>query len=220
MLRKLIENKGTRDKLYKYIFFSSINNIINGIEVSFSTNILYSALFSDYNNEINSSINKIIIKDIAGSILGIPIIYPLSKLGDKNSSKFVLYNSMLFEISIFIDFMVKFFPDNFILLSSSSNILKSSYYVGYSSINMKISNFIFDEIKKTNVEYQDNNENNICQISSIKTVISTISFSLGSLIGIYLIYILPDTNSRLFLIIPFGLIRYYNSRKMVKIMED
>ncbi len=215
----------TVKKLHKYLMWNCVTNIVCGTEVVVSTHSMLGALSIDnHNSDLYSVTSNLMGKEIIGQVLGIPIINKLSKIGDSNTKRFILINTILFEVSNLLECSTSLFDKSyFIYLATLGNIGKGAAFIGMGGINAKvinrISNEMSDEInKKADIE---NNldikvktvTDNVCNIYSTVSVCTSLSYSIGMIIGLCIVKVIPCHQTRLGLIPLFGVIKYYTTMK-------
>lgn len=216
-------------KLHNYLTWNCISNIICGAEVVVSTHSMLGALSVDnHNNDLYSVTSNLMGKEIIGQILGIPIINKLSKLGDSNTKKFVLINTLLFEVSNLLECSTSLFDKSyFIYLATLGNIGKGAAFIGMGGINAKVISRISNEmaseneipndiesrIPNANKQKIENINDNICNLYSTVSVFTSISYSIGMIIGLWIVKAIPCHQTRLGLIPIFGIVKYYTNIK-------
>lgn len=185
---------------YKKFFISNcVGNFICGISSVCSTHGMLGALIDNNQTNIDAlsvSLN-IIGKDILGSFIAIPVINSFSRIGDKDP-KFLLKISLFtYEFSNLMECVTPLINrDYFIPLASLGNVGKSIGFTGYGSFNAK-------KINELSID-----KDNISEIYSRLTTISSISFSFGMMFGLGIVKLIPDHQCRLALLPFLGYLRY------------
>lgn len=208
------------DKLRNYLIWNCLTNIICGTEVVISTHSMLGALSVDnHNNDLFSVTSNLMGKEIIGQIVGIPIINKLSKLGDSNTKKFILINTLLFEVSNLLECSTSLFDKSyFIYLATLGNIGKGASFIGMGGINAKVINRISNLLNQKDLENKEIKDvsDNICNLYSTISISTSLSYSIGMLFGLYLVKVIPCHQTRLGLIPVFGLIKYHTTLKSLK----
>lgn len=187
-----------------FILYNSLSSIICGIESILSTHSMLKG--SGVGNEdLLSILINLSSKDILGQLISIPIITKFSKIGDQNPTKHLQVSIGVFEVSNILENLTPLVPGYcFIPLAGIANIGKNIGFTGIGGFNSNM-------INKLSID-----KDNITEIYSKVTAISTISFSLGMILGLCTVKLIPCYYTRLGLLPIFGLLRYYCSLKSVE----
>ena len=195
-------------KFKRYIIYNCLSNIVCGIETTMSTYSMYTAsgFVSEKEIDIYSILSNMIMKDSIGQIAFIPVIpimTSLSKYGDLKPLKFLGINIGIFEISTLIEHSTPLVSSYlFIPVAGIANIGKIIGLTGLSSFNIGMINKI--------------SKDNIIEMSSKISISSTITFGIGSMIGLSIIKLIPNYEIRLGMIIPLSILRYWLIKQSVK----
>lgn len=198
-----------KNKVRHYIFYNCLSNFICGVETTMSTHCMFKAsTVVDCNNiDTYSIIYNITMKDFFGQMFLIPafpFITKVSKYGDKNPLKFLGLNIILFEISTLIEHCTPIFSQSsFIFAASIANIGKTISLTGYSSFNVNVINKLC-------------NKDNVMELNSKISTLSTISYAFGTVAGLGIVKMIPCFETRLMMLPLFGVFRYYITIKSVK----
>lgn len=198
--------KVTRSVSQHYHIFNSIGNIFAGIESTISTSSMLESSGMCKENVVLSTVSiNLIGKDIIGQLMSAPIINKLSKTSDCAPMKNMKINIALFEFSTLLECLTPFFPVSyFLLLASVGNIGKNVSFVGIGAFNYSIINKL------------STSENNIAELYSKVTIISSLSYSVGMIIGLGIIKYIPCYYTRLGLLPFLGISRYMCIKKSVE----
>lgn len=204
-MSQFIRISGTVNKSYKkFIIYNSLSNIICGIETTLSS---YSMLKASGvgNEEVLSVFINLYSKDIIGQIFSAPIISKFSKIGDKNPKQHLYINSFIFSASNILEHLTPLLSSfYFIPVAALANIGKNIGFTGISSFNINM-------INKLSIS-----KDNITEIYSKITTLSSINFSLGMILGICIVKIIPCYYTRLSLLPFLGISKYYLTLKSTK----
>lgn len=205
MLKNFLKVSGQISPSFNhYLFYNSLSNVICGVETVMSSHSMLEA--SGVGNEdVLSILINLSCKDVAGQIISIPIIAKFSKLGDSNPKKHLAISTAIFETSNILENLTPLVPGFcFIPLASVANIGKNISFTGTGSFNANMINKLSTD------------KNNIAEIYSKVTAISTVSFSLGMIAGLCVVKLIPCYYTRLTMLLPLGIARYYCSIRSVK----
>ena len=137
-----------------YIFYTSLCNVISGVEsVLSSYSMLDATGVGKYGEEAVSlaavSLN-LMGKDIVGQIVSVPVTAMVSKMGDKDPVKYAKLNVFIFGTSTLLEYVTPLLPSQyFILLAASGNIGKNIAFNGLGAFNANAINNL--SIDKTNI---------------------------------------------------------------------
>ena len=205
MLNKFLKVSGRiLPSFNHFLFYNSISSAICGIETIISSHSMLKASGVG-NEEVLAVLINLSCKDIAGQIFSIPIINRFSKIGDSNPKKYLAISTAIFEISNIIEHLTPLVSSfYFIPLAALANIGKNVSFTGTGGFNSNM-------INKLSID-----KDNISEIYSKVTSISTISFSFGMILGLCIVKIIPCFYARLSLLPILGITRYYFSIKSIK----
>lgn len=178
-----------------YIFYTSLCNVISGVEsVLSSYSMLDATGVGKYGEEAVSlaavSLN-LMGKDIVGQIVSVPVTAMVSKMGDKDPVKYAKLNVFIFGTSTLLEYITPLVPSQyFILLAASGNIGKNIAFNGLGAFNANAINNI--SIDKTNIS----------ELYSKITSVVQLSYSFGMILGLTIIKYIPCYYTRMGLL-PF-----------------
>lgn len=197
--KKIILPSGKYNKQYvNYIKWSFVSNVIVSTESVISVHCMLSAI--ETNSNTMMTVNYV-GKDIVGQIGGLFYMYKMGSKADKEPKKFLLYSNLLQQSSFFINCLTPYFNPYFIIFAGIANIMLNISFVGFGAINAKC-------IQKISLE------NNVGEIYSKISVLSTIGSSIGMIIGLSL---LPLSEPVLISLIPvLGGLRIYSYNKAIE----
>lgn len=182
----------------KYIFWSSLSNMIISTETVLSTHSILSAVSTD-NTELIRTFNYI-GKDIIGQIGSLYYISKHGENADKNPKKFLIYSNIIQQSSFMANCITPIFPSYFLYIAGISNIAMNISFTSFGAVNARC----IQNLSK---------ENNIGEIYAKISIINTIGSSIGMISGLYLTLLFPEHESRLFLIPVLGILRMYTYNK-------
>lgn len=182
----------------KYIFWSSLSNMIISIESVLSTHSILSAVSTD-NTELLRTANYI-GKDIIGQIGSLYYISKHGQNADKNPKKFLLYSNIIQQSSFMANCITPIFPSYFLYIAGLSNIAMNISFTSFGAVNARCILTL-------------STENNIGETYAKINIINTIGSSIGMIFGLYFTLLFPDHDSRLLLIPILGVLRIYTYSK-------
>ena len=190
---------------YKYLIYSSATNIICGFESTVSSySMLYASGVGDETVALASISLNLISKDILGQIISVSFINKASKYGDKTPSKYIRNNVILFELSNFLECCTPLFTNSmFIPMATIGNIGKNIGFTGFGSFNANV-------ISKLSI-----NKDNITELYSKITIVNSLSYSFGMSLGLIFVNLVPDLETRLFVLPISGILRYMFIKKSI-----
>lgn len=197
-------------KFTRYLFYNSINNFICGIETTLSTYSMMNAsgLVNSNNIDVYTMLFNMTLKDMVGQfacIPAIPLIAKISKYGDLHPKRYLAINVFFVEASTILEYITPIVPSSlFIPFAGIANIGKTVGLTGGSAFSVAM------------INHMSKNGKNIMEMSSKITAISTVTFSLGSVVGLGVIKFIPCYYTRLVLLLPMGYLRFLCSKKAVK----
>jgi hypothetical protein len=187
-------------KYIEYVGWSFISNVLVSAESAMSTHSILHAIGTD--SETIRTANYI-GKDIIGQIGGLAYISKMGKHSDKDPKKFLFYSNILQQFAYASLCFTPILPEYFLPIAGCSNILINISFIGFGAINAKC------------IQALATNEN-IGEIYSKISVVNTIGSSIGLLIGLGIITIIPDHTLRLFFIPVLGICRVGAFNRAVK----
>lgn len=204
-MRGILKISGNISPHFKeFLFYKCLSDVVCGVETILSTHSMFDASGVG-NSDVLSVLVNLSSKDIIGQIASLPIINKLSKMGDQTPIKHLGFSIAIFEISNFVEHLTPLLPTIlFIPVAAFANIGKNIGFTGTGSFNANLINKI------------SLSKDNISEIYSKITSFSTISFSFGMMIGIFLVKIIPCYYTRLGLLVPLSILRFSLLAKSVK----
>lgn len=186
-----------------FLIYNSLSNFICGIETTMSTHSMFVASGSE-NADAYSILVNMSIKDIVGQFASVPVISSISKMSDKNPVKYLALNLGIFEVSNLLEHLTPLVSDYFIPIAGLANVGKTAGLTGLCSFNVSM-------ISKLSLDGK-----NVAEINSKVASVSNVAFSIGTLVGLGVVKLLPDFHIRLCLLFPISLLRFYFSLKAIK----
>lgn len=201
--RTIIFPRGNvHEKYLSYVGWSCFSNIIASAENVMSTHSILSVL-GNTSTELTLSTN-FISKDLVGQL---GALYYMNKMGNKSDNdpkKFIKYSLILQQSSIFLDSMTPLLPLGvFIPIAGLSNIMMNISFTGFGAVNTKV----ITKLAK---------DDNVGEIYSKLSVINTLGSSLGMVLGMGIVSVMPDHNTRLFILPVLTMIRVYSYKKAIE----
>lgn len=186
---------------YKQFFlWSGISNIAASTQSVLANHSMLNCIEQDTTGNLLTM--NYIAKDMIGQIGGIVYTTFKSKKIDEHSLKILNNFSILQQVSFFTESLTPLFPNYFLPIATTSNMANTIAYTGFGAINTKIIQFL--------------TPNNMCETYTKITAINTISSSIGMLIGLGIITIIPDHSLRLCIVPIIGIVRLYTLKKSIK----
>lgn len=170
----------------QYMGWTFISNIIGSIEDCVSTHCMLSTL-TTHSNDLSISYNYI-GKNMIGQIGGLFCIHKIGSDIDNNPKKYLKHSLYANQFALFMECMTPLVQSHFLILAGGSSLLKSIAWTGYGAVSTKIIVSL--------------SENNIAEMYSKLTIVNTVASSIGMILGLYIIYLVPCHMSRI-VFIPF-----------------
>jgi hypothetical protein len=198
-IRNLISPIGKIQKeYYKYIGWSFISNVMVSTENTLATHNIMSMLDTCNQYENAKTINYI-LKDLIGQIGGLFYLSKYSKQADKNSGKFLMYSNIL-QQTAFINLSIAPLLSDYIMflpITSFSSILFNVSFTCHGAINAKC------------IQKLSDNNKNMGELYAIITMTNTIASTIGTILGLGIVWFIPSHKLRLFLFPLFAFTRVY-----------
>jgi hypothetical protein len=188
-------------KYTKYITYSFLTNFVISAESVLSTHSMLSAIGSSNTTTILTT--NFIGKDIIGNIGGLLFMNKISKIVDNDTKKCLIYVNIFQQIGIILECITPIVNSIFFIpLAGLANITRNLSYTGYGAMNAKC-------IEKLS------EGNNIGEVYAKVTILNTIGSTLGMLSGLTIITLIPDHITRLILLPPISILRFYLMKKII-----
>lgn len=184
---------------FTFLKWYCLNNVLCGIEGVFATHNMFGAL--NVNNDAFNFSANYIGKDILGQLCGLTLINKFSKYGDKDTKKYIIINSLIYEFAS--------------LMESCTPLIDQQYFlfVGiFGNIGRNISFNAFGALKMKAMK-DLSSDNNVTEMYTKINVASTVSYSLGMIVGLGLIKFIPCHMTRIGMLPIIGMLRYFTLRK-------
>lgn len=167
----------------QYMGWSFLSNIIGSIEDCISTHCMLSSL-STQTTDLSVSYNYI-GKNMIGQLGGLWYINKIGTNIDTNPRKYFRQSLLINQTAICLECLIPL-GAHFLLFAGSASILKSIAWTGYGAVTTKILISLSD--------------NNSAEIYSKLCITNTIASSIGMLMGLYIVYLVPCHTSRMLFI--------------------
>lgn len=191
-------------KFRKFVKWSFLTNFVSSIEYTLSLHSMLSVR-SSFGADLTFSAN-FIGKDAIGQVGSLYYIYRKSKKYDTDTSKIGMTTVGIQEVSVFCESLTPLIGEPYFLpLTSLTGIGKNISMVGIGSINAKI--------------LKDISTDNIGELYAKATICNTLSSSLGTAVGLGIIYLIPDDTTRLAVFPPLIAIRMWSFLKLLNLVE-
>jgi hypothetical protein len=199
-------NGKTHPSFYNFMLYNGVANIFSGINATIGTrSMLEGSGVGNGNENVLTILINLSLRDIIGQVASVPIMIKFAKIGDVNAKRYLKTNTLITEGCILIESMTHLLnPMFFPIVAAGANIGKNVGFTGSSSFNANI-------INKLSID-----KDNISEIYSKITSLSTISFSIGMLFGLIFVYIVPCSNTRIIYTPLFSYMRYISLRRACK----
>ena len=189
----------------RFALYSLMGNIVSGFETSVSTAYLFEAMDLNKNSSIASSY---LIRDVISNTSSLYVLNAWSKKVDANSID-SLRNSQIFgQISITADIASLYIDSSLIVpMSGIANVGRSISWVTIGALNARI-------IQQLAIN------NNVGELYAKLAIVNTLGQSLGTILGLGYMHLLPDKHAQM-LILPFsGILRYVLYKKMFSLLKN
>jgi len=173
-------------KYIQYVGWSFVSNVLVSVESAMSTHSMLYAIDTG-TNDLRTA--NYIGKDIIGQIGGLAYMAKMGKEADKDPHRFLFYSNILQQFAYASLCTTPMAPAHFLPIAGVSNIFINISFIGFGAINAKC-------IKELDMD------GNIGEIYAKISVFNTLGSSIGLLLGLSIIAIVPDHSTRIF-IIPF-----------------
>ncbi len=205
MLKSILQPSGKIHQNYnKFIFWSTLSNIIVSIQSTISTHDMLSVIKTgDTNFEISLNYMS---KEIFGQLGSLFILNKIGKNVDLHMNKFKNISLGVQHTSFFIESLTPFVPSYFIPISSIANIGKNICWPCFGAINTK-------SIQKLS------QDNNVGEIYTKLSIFNTFGSSVGMISGLFIIHMIPETSFRLLLFPILTSLRIYTLNKSLKTLD-
>lgn len=202
-LKKLFYPTGNYNKKYlRYVTWSLTSNILASTQqVLVTHNMLLgiNACDSDTTRTLNY-----IGKDIIGQIGSLAYMVKMAENADKNPRKFLAYSNLFQQSSYMVVYVTPMLcTDWFLPVAGTANIMSNISFAGFGAINAKCITTLAEG-------------DNVGEIYAKLAVINTLGSSIGMLLGLGIVGLIPDTYSRLCLIPVLGILRIFTLNKAIK----
>lgn len=204
MLRFLAPvGKYNKKKYNKFVKWSFASNILASTQQTISSHSVLVAINPGGVSEITRTINYV-GKDVIGQIGGMMYIAKIGHNADKNPRDFLVKSNIVQQSSLACTTALPIIGNElFLPIAGVSSILTNISFIGFGSINARCIQSLAED-------------SNIGEIYAKISIINTIGSSIGMIAGIYISYLLPDPESRLFIVPLLGIGRCYTYNKAVQ----
>lgn len=187
----------------RYALYSLTSNIVSGFETSVSTAYLFEAMEVNPNVSIASSY---LLRDVISNVSSLYVLNAWSKNVDRDYAVSLRRSQMFGQLSIISDVISLYIDPSFIVpITGVANVGRSVSWVTIGALNARI--------------IQQLSANNIGEMYSKLSIVNTLGQSLGTILGLGFMYILPSKHAQ-FLILPFtGILRYVLYKKMFSMLN-
>lgn len=191
---------GTVNKhYYTFLKWYCLNNALCGIEGVFATHNMFGAL--NVNNDAFNFSANFIGKDIIGQLGGLAMVNKFSKFGDKDPKKYIIINSIIYESAA--------------LMESCTPLIDPKYFLFagiFGNIGRNISFNAFGALKLKAMKELSSDEN-VTEMYTKINVAATVSYSVGMMVGLGLIKLIPCNITRIGMLPAIGILRYFTLKK-------
>lgn len=191
---------------FQYVGWSFVSNILVSAETVLAAHSVLAAV--DIGHTEAGRTAAYMGKDVLGQIGS---LYYISKVGDqadKSPSQFVRSSNILQQASYGFICVTPLFPAEYFLpIAGFGNMMATIAFTGFGAINGKC-------IPKLALD------NNIGEIYAKVSALNTLGSTIGMMLGIGIVSVIPDHSTRLCLIPVIGLCRYYTFNWAIKDIID
>ena len=190
-----------------YLKWMAIHSFSSSISSVISTNSMLSSIMVKpcYTSIVATNY---IGKDIIGQLGVLMYVWKTGKNSDKYPLKYITKGGIVLQASFFLE-------NSAPLITNSSLVLP---FLGFCSILKNISFISIGAVNAKNI--QKISKGNIGEFYSKVASINTIASTMGMLVGIGIIYLIPSYNIRSYVILPVtGIISMYSLRKGTKLLD-
>lgn len=184
----------------RYISWSFLSNAAVSAESAMSVHSMLTAV--DTGSDAIRTANYI-GKDIIGQLGGLGYMAHMGRKADAEPRKFLLYSNAIQQAAYLITCVTPLAPEYFLPLAGCANILINLSFAGFGAINAKCIQTLAEE-------------DNIGEIYAKISMTNMIGSSLGLLVGLGLVFVIPDHYSRLYTLPVLAVIRVYTLNKAIE----
>ena len=199
-LRTLFFPSGkVHNKYTSYIGWSFASNVLVSAESAMATHSMLHSISCD--TETIRTINYI-GKDVIGQLGCLAYIAKTGKEADKDPQRFLFYSNFAQQLAYMSLCATPMYPEYFLPIAGISNIFSNVSFIGFGAINAKC-------IQKLAID------GNVGELYAKISVFNTIGSSLGLMIGLGIVAVIPDHSTRLCLVPIFAFCRITAFNKAV-----
>lgn len=178
-----------KPRVIKCLTYSFFSNVVLSVENTLCIHNVLDTVGVASTNSNNFTANYI-SRHIIGDTLSCVYLFRKRKSVDENPYKSLLKFSSFYHISSWVECTLPIINiPNTIPILGLTNTSKAISMIGMGAINVKI-------IKHLSCR------DDVAELYTVFTIANTVATTVGHLLGIYLLYMIPDQNTRLFLL-PF-----------------
>lgn len=178
-------------KYTSYIGWSFASNVLVSAESAMATHSMLHSISCD--TETIRTLNYI-GKDVIGQLGCLAYIAKTGKEVDKDPKRFLFYSNFAQQLAYMSVCATPMSPEYFLPIAGFSNIFSNVSFIGFGAINAKC-------IQKLAID------GNVGELYAKISVFNTIGSSLGLMIGLGIVTVIPDHSTRLCLIPIFAFCR-------------
>ena len=203
-LKKLIHPSGKYNKNYlNYVGWSFISNTVASIQQTLVAHNMLLCINTNSSTEIVRTMNYV-GKDIIGQLGSLGYMAKMANNADKNPNKFLAYSNISQQTSYIITCITPIMePKWFLPVAGGANIMSNISFAGFGAINAKCISTLSEG-------------DNVGEIYAKIAVINTLGSSLGMVMGISIVALVPECGVRLCLIPILGVLRILTFNRAVK----
>jgi hypothetical protein len=192
----------------KYLKWMAVHSFSSSISSVISTNSMLSSIMVKQPSYTSIVATNYIGKDIIGQLGVLMYVWKTGKNSDKYPLNYITKGGLILQASFFLENAAP-------LINNNSFVLP---FLGFCSILKNISFISIGAVNAKNI--QKICEGNMGEFYSKVASINTISSTMGMIVGIGIIYIIPCYNIRSYVVLPItGMISMYSLRKATKLLN-
>lgn len=180
-------------KYTSYVGWSFASNVLVSAESAMAT---HSMLYSIGGDAETIRTANYIGKDVIGQLGCLAYIAKTGKDADKDPCRYLFYSNIAQQFSYMSLCATPMLPEYFLPIAGISNIFSNVSFIGFGAINAKC-------IQELAID------GNVGELYAKISVFNTIGSSIGLLIGLGIITVVPDHSTRLCIIPIFAFCRVY-----------
>ena len=192
--------------LKSYVKWMSIHNFSSSVSSVISTNSMLGSVINTPSYTSVLAVNYV-GKDIIGQLGSLVYAWKTGKGADREPLKYITKGGIILQTSFFVENCTPLISNNIFIMP----------FLGFSSLLKNVSFISIGAVNAKNI--QKLSDGNIGEFYSKSASINTMSSTLGMIVGIGIIHMIPSYTIRSLVVLPtMSMISIYSLRKATKII--